>query len=230
MFDFIRKPILWKAWDDGLGRELGGGHYHLKTAQDLAVYRFLRPMANKEIAEIGGGESRILRKISTTNKCSNIEKFQGADGGPAEEVRIERVRNVKVFVGEFSTELRDEEFDVVFSVSVIEHVPDEMLEGFYEDGLRILKKGGVWIHAIDVYIEDNPNESQIARFESYRKWADDNRVKPLGEVYRGPLKFMCDMASNPDQTLYNWGQVAPKLSPLRQRAQSTSVLVATMKN
>ena len=229
MFDFIRKDLLWSAWDAGHGKELGGGHYHLKTAQDLGVYQSLRDLSGQTIAEIGGGDSRILRRISRNNECFNIEKFEGGDGGPAEEIVIPNVKNIKVFLGENSDLLPKEKFDVVFSVSVIEHIPDGQLQSFFDDGLRILKHGGLWLHAIDMYIPNEPNEVQTSRYEKYRKWIDDQRVSPVAEVFRGPLRFSCDMASNPDQTMYNWGTTAPALINLRKRSQSVSILLAGRK-
>ncbi len=229
MFDFIRKPLLWSAWDAGHGRELGGGSYHLKTAQDLGVYQHLRDLRGQKIAEVGGGASRILHRIAGANTCYNIEKFEGADGGPAEEIEIDGVENKKVFLGEFSDDLQPDFFDVVFSVSVVEHVPNDMLGLFLDDGIRILKPGGLFLHAIDVYIQDQPNDAHIARFDAYRAWVDDSRLEALDRVYRGSLQFTCDMVTNPDLTMYNWGRLAPQLIELRQRAQSTSLLVAARK-
>ena len=229
MFDFIRKPLLWDAWDAGHQKEIGGGGYHLKTAQDLGVYKYLRPLKGQTIAEIGGGASRLLQRMSAQNKCYNIEKFEGADGGPGQEIKIEGVRNIKAFLGEFSPDVPTALFDVVFSISVVEHVPDDALSAFFEDGMRILKPGGVWLHAIDIYVEDGPNRPRDKRFEKYRAWMKHPSIVPLGSIYEGPLKFSTDMASNPDQTMYSWGKIAPSLNTLRQRAQSVSLLVAGRK-
>lgn len=229
MFDFIRKELLWAAWDAGHHREIGGGSYHLKTAQDLGVYKFLRPLSGQRIAEIGGGASRLLKRLSLKNECYNVEKFAGADGGPSDEIITDGVQNVKVFLGDFSPELQDSSFDVVFSVSVVEHVPDDRLSAFFEDGLRILKPGGLWLHAIDIYIEDEPPLPHRERFNAYKAWIKDPRVVPVGNIYEDALKFSATMASNPDQTMYNWGQTAPNLINLRKRAQSTSLLVAARK-
>ena len=228
MFDFIRKPFLWEAWDNGLDKEIGkAGAFHLKTIQDLAVYSHLRGTTGKTIAETGGGASRLLEVLARKNCCFNVEKFEGADGGPGKEVRIPGVENIKVFLGEFSDQLRSEFFDILFSVSVVEHVSN--LKDFFEDGLRVLKPGGLWLHAIDIYVEDEPDEYQRSRFEAYRKWFDATALVPLGAIYRGPLKFTCDIATNPDNIMHAWGRVAPQLNALRQRAQSVSVLVGGRK-
>lgn len=53
-------------------------------------------------------------------------------------------------MGEFSEELPENYFDMVFSVSVLEHVPIDWLENVIKDIHRILKKGGISCHSIDV--------------------------------------------------------------------------------
>ncbi|MEZ5981150.1 MAG: methyltransferase domain-containing protein [Parvularculaceae bacterium] len=230
MFDFIRKPFLWKAFDEELDREIGKTkQFHLKSVQDLAVYDMLKGERGKTIAEIGGGDSRLLAKLSKENRCFNIDKFEGADGGPAKVIRIRGVTNVQTFLGERSPLLNADQFDIVFSISVIEHVPTAALGDFLEDGLRILKSGGLWLHAIDFYLDDAPDAGVAARFEKYRTWLSHPMLEPLGAVYDGPPRFTCDMATNPDNVMHGWGKIAPKLIELRQKAQSVSLLLGARK-
>lgn len=230
MFDFVRKNFLWEAWDNRLDAALAKhSAFHLKSIQDLAVFAHLKNLTGKTIAEIGGGDSRILRTLAGSNTCFNVEKFEGNDGGPATQIKIPGVTNVLTYLGENSPELCDNSFDAVFSVSVIEHVPDDALAAFFTDGLRILKPGGLWLHAIDLYIEDNVPVSSQKRVDAYRAWIQDSRVQPKGEIFAGPVRFTCDMATNPDNTMYSWGKISPKLIPLRQRAQSVSIILAATK-
>lgn len=230
MFDFIRKTPLWNAWDDGLDKQIGARKdFHLKSIQDIAVYNMLKDMSGQRIAEIGGGNSSLLAKLSKNNNCYNVEKFEGAGNGPKKEVVIKRVTNVSVFLGEQSETLKTDFFDVVFSISVVEHVPTPSLQAFLEDGVRILKPGGLWLHAIDMYVTDNPEPPREKLFGIYRDWLDHPQLEPVGPVYDGPLKFSCDMATNPDNIMYQWGQSAPSLDPLRQRAQSVSIILAARK-
>lgn len=230
MLDFIRKSFLWNAWDQNLQNELPKlGGFHLKSIQDLAVYSHLKSMQGKTIGEIGGGNSRVLRTLSKNNTCYNIEKFAGKDGGPASEVIIPNVENILVFLGEFSPLIKDESFDCLFSVSVVEHVPSQNLEDFAKDGLRALKSGGLWIHAIDMYLKDEPEADTDARYQAYRNWFNLPGMKALGPIFDGPIEFRCDMATNPDDTMHAWGRIAPNLIPLRQIAQSTSLLLIGQK-
>ena len=123
MFDFVRKSQIWNALDNGRLAELDSKiSFQLKTMQDLAVYEMLRDHRGSKIAEIGGGNSRILRRLAQTNQCYNIEKFEGIDGGPKGEINIPGVTNVDAYVGDFDGALEADSFDVAFSVSVVEHV------------------------------------------------------------------------------------------------------------
>jgi len=230
MFDFIRKPFLWEAWDNGLDRAIGKtGQFRLKSIQDIAVYAQLKDMREATIAEIGGGDSRLLATLAGSNTCVNVEKFEGAGAGPKKEIVIDGVRNVRAFLGEHSPLLEANQFDAVFSVSVVEHVPVDGLAAFFEDGLRVLKPGGLWLHAIDMYLEDVPSVAAIARYSTYRGWVKDPRMTPVGAINEGLPRFSCDIATNPDDIMYSWGKIAPNLIELRQRAQSVSLIVAARK-
>ncbi|MEQ8559402.1 MAG: methyltransferase domain-containing protein [Henriciella sp.] len=246
MFDFIRKDVLWRAWEQEWHLELAASspkprrigflprrgqapHFQLKSTQDLAVYEHLRDLRGGRIAEAGGGNSRILPALARHNNCTNIDRFEGQGGGPKDINAPEGIRIARTFLGEFSEELEEESFDAVCSVSVIEHVPTGDLKPFLEDGLRILKTGGLWVHAIDLYLEDTPQRNVEMRFAAYRSWMDDERLQPTGPVHSGPPRFSCDMATNPDDIMYLWGEVAPDLIPLRQKAQAVSIILAARK-
>lgn len=194
------------------------------------VYSSLQDLQGKNIAEIGGGDSRILRVLGSRNRCYNIEKFEGVDGGPSKEIIIDGVENIHAFVGEWSDATPKCFFDVVFSVSVVEHVPQTALGQFLEEGVEMLKPGGLWVHAIDLYLENEPSAYWQDRYEQYRQWLDHPKLQPVGEVVRHtPLRFHNDMASNPDHVMYKWGRIAPALNNLRQVAQSVSLFVSLRK-
>lgn len=230
MFDFVRKAELWRFWDSAYDKAFDQTQtFHLKTVQDLAVYDYLKEASGLHIAEIGGGQSRLLKKLARNNTCYNVEKFEGADGGPSKEVRLKGVKNIKVFLGEHSGLLEADKFDVVFSVSVIEHVGASQLDAFFEDGLRILKPGGLWLHAIDMYLDEAPSAVIRHRFKRYRAWMESDRIAPTGPVFDGEAKFTTDMATNPDNVMYMWGKVAPSLIEFRKQAQSVSIILAGRK-
>jgi hypothetical protein len=231
VFDFIRKPLLWDAWDQGFATEIGElPVFQLKSMQDLAVYLHLCDLRGKDIAEVGAGNSRVLPALATANTCVAVEKFEGRGRGPTTEKVLSNVRNVSAYLGEGDPALASSSFDVVFSISVVEHVPSERLDTFHEDQLRILKSGGMFLHAIDLYLADEPSAHHVRRFDAYRSWVTSTvGVEPVGSIYQGPCRFTCDLATNPDNIMYEWGQHDSRLVELRQAAQSVSLLVAGRK-
>jgi FkbM family methyltransferase len=231
MFDFIKKSELWNALDAGLLKEIQGKlSFQLKTIQDLWVYSVIKDEQGKSIAEIGGGESRILPRLALNNDCYNIEKFEGEYNGPNAEICIHGVKNIKTFVGEFSSELEENSFDILFSVSVVEHVTDDKFADFFNDCIRILKPGGYMVHAIDMYIPDEPSMFLRNRYEMYKNAVlNTSLVEPLGSIREDTLAFSCDMASNPDNIMYGWKKLAPALDQLRQGAQSVSLKLGVRK-
>lgn len=230
MFDFVRKKDLWRFWDNDLDKDFKQNRrFHLKTIQDLVVYDQLKDSSGLKIAEIGGGNSRLLKTLRAQNACFNIEKFEGQDGGPSKEVHIKGVKNIGVFLGENSPLIETGAFDVVFSVSVIEHIGSSDLDSFFEDGLRMLKPGGLWLHAIDMYLDEAPTGFILDRFNRYKSWVSDTRMEPLGPIFEGQAAFTTDMATNPDDVMYQWGKVAPNLIELRKQAQSVSIILAARK-
>ena len=228
MFDFVRKPEIWHAMDAGWQDEIQGKlSFQLKTMQDMAIYAYLRDLSGKRIAEIGGGDSRILPQLTKQNKCFNIEPFEGADNGPQSEIVIGGVENIRTMVGTFDPALPDNSFDVLFSISVVEHVEDDDFQAFFDDCVRILKPGGVMFHAIDMYISEDPTPFWLDRFEMYRDAVSKRSdVIPFGSIMQGELEFTTDMASNPDPIMHGWKTISPSLNDLRQVAQSVSLKIA----
>ncbi len=227
MLRFLTKTEVWGHLDNRVHAELGWKNVdiHLKTWQDVAVYEHVRALSGQRIAEIGGGNSRILRAIAERNDCVNVDKLLGQHGGPLGDQNIPNVRTVPAFLGEFDPALEDNSFDFVISVSVIEHVPPHQAGDFLEDLCRILRVGGKTIHAIDMYVGDEPIPAAQHRLDLYRNWLTRAGVRPLGPIEARDAVFSSAMATNPDLTLWHWNRAAPALKDLRARTQSVSLLL-----
>lgn len=61
----------------------------------------------------------------------------------------QKTKFIQTMLGSFCPQLPDEYFDLVFSVSVLEHVPRERLTEAYRDIFRIVRPGGYMVHSID---------------------------------------------------------------------------------
>src|SRR6056297_1579057 len=227
MLKFISKEQVWAAMDKGHHTTLGWEpvQYHLKTWQDVVVFDRIAGSQGKTVGETGGGRSRILKALSARNDCYNVDKFAGQHGGPKGEYTLPGVTNIVAFLGDFSPDLPSSFFDIVFSVSVVEHVPDAGAQAFMDDLVRALKPGALSIHAIDMYIGAGPLAGSQKRLDLYRSWLERPDIEPLGPVTAEKAVFAPWMASNPDQTMWQWNRSVPQLREMRSKTQSASLLL-----
>jgi len=220
-----RRNLALQHYGLGIGRE-----YTLKTVQDTYVYHLLRHEKGKRIVEAGGGKSRLLRLLRRENECWLVDKFEGLGNGPRGKAYMPNIRVIQDYMGKFNPILQDAYFDVVFSISVLEHIPLELLDDFFQDCARILKPGGRMIHAIDTYVYE-PADRQIPgtedvtqRVRKYLEYAD--RVDLGIRLVQPPridenFVFSCRYASLPDDIFYKWQQAKPSIK--REIAQLVSI-------
>lgn len=107
-------------------------------------------------------------------------------------------------------------FDLVYSVSVIEHVPQANLPDFYREMRRILRPGGVHLHSYDVYWRQDMTPMSSAVTDAGFIWLDpsqstvrwDNSVEhvPFEHPYV-VLKWFLHSAPLEGRALYNWTSV-----------------------
>lgn len=235
MFDVIRKREVFSWLESGIGDP---SNHSLKGIQDAFILSLLGDRSGLQIAEIGGGHSRVLQQLKTKNACWNIDKFEGVGCGPTKPKRDRGIRLVREYIGDFSTNVPANYFDVVFSVSVVEHVQSDALQPFFSDCHRILKSGGLMVHAIDAYIFDEPLQELSGSYEkrlSLRIGLYRAGVEGAGFRWIEPpavdksCVFKCDFASNSDSTMHRWNKVAPQLRHVREVAQSISLKLQALK-
>ena len=227
MFRFITKKELWDIEDSGLLDELPKiNSWQIKSAQDALAYKYLHPYENKFIAEVGGGNSRVLQALMKKNRCVNIDKLEGQDGGPQVNNLPKQISVLPVYLGKESQEyLESGLFDVLFSISVVEHIADEDIPSFFEENARILKKNSLTVHLIDIYLSEEPeHQSRLSLLsESFFK-----HFMPLSQDILDPVgvKFSCSYVTNPDPTMNVWNKVAPSLKNIRETHQACTFLLA----
>ena len=116
----------------------------------------------EKVAEVGGAYSRLPEYLADTygteswiiddfGAYSNESDMWTRWGDPDEWIRRHpQVRYCKRPVGFNSPELPADYFDCVFSVSTLEHIPEQLWPAVIRDMLRITKVGGRQLHAIDI--------------------------------------------------------------------------------
>lgn len=127
----------------------------LKVYQDHVAHLLLRDNVapGARILEVGGGDSRVLKHLSQAHECWNIDRSEGLGNGPV-AFTSQQFRMVYDYFGSGSPELPDAYFDAIFSISALEHMPEDQAvwEGFLADTHRVLKPGGFCVHLFDVVL------------------------------------------------------------------------------
>ncbi len=155
---------------------------NLKIYQDLLVYTFIREHipAGSRLLEVGGGDSRVLDKLSEQYECWNLDKLEGLGYGPC-LLESPPYRLVKAYAGDFAHELPDNYFDIAFSISALEHTPPddpELYGRIAADIDRVLKKGAYSLHCIDVVLSVKMEKAyyDYMFYEGSLKGHDETRI------------------------------------------------------
>lgn len=125
----------------------------LKVYQDSLIYTFILDNfpTGSRLLEIGGGESRVISALKKQYEIWNLDKLEGVGFGPKELWTQAGFRFVQDYIGTFSSELPNDYFDLVFSISTLEHLPTDQanVDAVLADIHRLLKPGGFSLHCID---------------------------------------------------------------------------------
>jgi SAM-dependent methyltransferase len=140
----------------------------LKEMGHLFCIDLMQQLGPGRALEVGAGYSTFFDEaIGQTWESWMIDK----SGFYSKEIYDSGLQNRKYtkciegLMGEFSNELKPDYFDLVYSVSAIEHVPLEELDSLYADMYRVLKPGGSMIHSIDT----SDLEAGNRHFETIKK-------------------------------------------------------------
>ena len=203
MLDVLRKTEYFEHLTEG---HAARKDHTLKGIQDGWVMAQLAGTRGKRLLEVGGGNSRVLPNLKD-NQLWNAEKFEGVGNGPTAPAELAGVTVIPTFMGEFHPDVP--EVDIVFSISVVEHIPFEKYKDAFADMARCLAPGGSMYHAVDLPLADEPLEVAQKRIRLLISAIED-----AGLTWREPpavhpdCTFTCDMASNSDLTMWMWARIS----------------------
>lgn len=218
MFDIIRKREFFECLDKGFGKRANDS---LKGIQDAWTMRQLSGISGKRIMEVGGGDSRVLTQF-TGNELWNCDKFEGVGQGPTQIVEQAGVKIVKAFMGEFSPDVP--QVDIIFSISVIEHIPFEGYADAFLDMARCLTRGGVMLHTVDLPLADDPLPVAERRIHLLREAVERAGLRwREAPVLQAGAVFRADMASNSDVSTWAWTQISDAIKQTGPTTQFVSI-------
>lgn len=229
MFEIITKRDFFDWTDKGL---CSLDRQELKNIQDGFVLSELASSRNAKILEMGGGVSRVLPRLDRSCELWNADRLEGDGNGPGVSNDDARIRLVKTFLGEFSAEMPSEYFDAVFSVSVVEHIPESAIAAMVDDTIRILRPGGIAIHAVDLNIGDADMQSHVQFINQEKKIrnyldATNGRLGKIQWLRTPTIKFpviaSATFAANSVNTQYRWAKRFPQRRASREMSQSVSL-------
>lgn len=139
-----------------------GYDWSLKEFGSLFIYDHIVKSGGRiKACEFGPGFNVFFSaKLSTSHEYWSIDDSGSNLGIGADAERYKSVvktreenghRHVSGLLGANVGELPSDYFDVVFSISVIEHIGGDDMRSVAAECYRILRKGGVLINTIDVY-------------------------------------------------------------------------------
>lgn len=234
VLEFVTKKRYWDAIGQPSFDELAEWSQRLpdlKHIEDAVALEYLIDYADADIAEVGGGESRILPVLARKNRCVNIDPLAGEDLGPTEVLNDAGISVIKEYVGEGGdSSLPDNAFDCLFSISVLEHLDTDQLAGFFVECERLIRPGGLMLHMIDVYLTDEPQESVTSRIAAYSTCFAGGFEPLVPPTADGDASFRCSYATNPDAAMLDWNRIAPSLSEYRAVSQSCALALGARRS
>lgn len=236
MLQILNKVDYWAAEDAGMlsRTQVDHSYFTIKTIQDAVLLHRLDGISGFDVLEVGGGHSRVLDYFANSNRCTNVDPLEGHHGGPSGQKIYTSYKQIFAEIGSSESIIPDSSFDIVFSISVVEHVPRNGISGFFRDIARIMRPGGRMVHLIDTYlgVDADVNAEALDRYRCYREPFDSGLFRPYDPAAvatEDDISFHPRMASNPDNIMNMWNQIAPSLRALRERAQATTYVMDAYK-
>ena len=106
------------------------------------------------VLEIGAGKPLVADLLHSLGyEVCIVDPYDGSGNGPRQyeefRQRYPHLRFVRSQFDDRLTQIEDETFDCIYSISVLEHVPADLFPGMFTAMRKHLQPNGVCVHAID---------------------------------------------------------------------------------
>ena len=192
----------------------------LKQFGTLFCLDYIEKNRPKTILEAGAGRSLFFDqnlKPEIDYWVADKSDFYGADFAKHLDQR-KRTTFVESFIGEFNELLPENYFDLIFSISVLEHIPNEKVSTAFKDMARVVKPGGYIVHTIDLNAGEFRDKKEVfldaINSANFSYDSDDNLeldyfsfepilLEPFNTVYTRYYKKNDEIWINPKVPLYH---------------------------
>ncbi len=146
----------------------------LKDAQRFWILKSIlatQPIG-ASLVEFGAGEPLVADILARLGyNVTVVDPFDGSGNGPEDLAVIKAsYQNVGYIVDRFSdrlTQFPPSSIDCVYSISVVEHIPIDALDGVVNGIKKFSKPGSVTIHAVDHVMGGNGAEAHTEHLEHF---------------------------------------------------------------
>lgn len=114
------------------------------------------------LVEIGGGEPTVAAALAAFGyQVTVVDPYDGAGNGPTEYERYaKQFPQIAIVKDRFGAHLpfAEASFDGVYSVSVLEHLPEPEIAAVFAATKKFLRAGGCSLHCVDSVIAGNDTD------------------------------------------------------------------------
>ncbi len=139
-----------------------GYEWSLKEFGSLFIYDILVKHKPKRILEFGCGFNLFFSDMCANLGIDYISVDLSNDvlGVGQNDSRFKDVvkhrknnghRHINSLLGNLKEDIKSNSIDMIFSISVVEHIADDLMDSIIKDAKRILIPGGKLVNSIDVY-------------------------------------------------------------------------------
>jgi len=123
-----------------------------------------------KLLEIGAGEPKVADYLNKRGyNVTVIDPYNGDGNGPTEFDYFKKCYpNIRIIKNHFelcADLLKNESFDCIYSISVLEHVPDRQIPEIFSEIRQLLTPAGFSIHCIDHVLLGNGAEGHLAKLQ-----------------------------------------------------------------
>lgn len=177
----------------------------LKDLQRPAALKLLlRALpSGANLLEIGAGEPHIANFLSELGyNVVIVDPYDGSGNGPTEfEYYVRKYPRLQIVRKVFSENLSEigvGKLDCVYSVSVLEHVPERVLSHIFGGIKRFLKPGGYSIHLIDHVLSGDTAEHHQRHLAEILALQSELASEPRSQVAFDLASILEKLARNND--------------------------------